>query len=97
MKTYPPYGSFINDIAVVLFKGLLTNIERKIQLFPFTKSGSYNNRDVGSLDAENFFRTLQDIDPKGTGVFRPDDIPSVLAVAEELIDSNLDPNRKVCI
>lgn len=93
MKTYPPYGSFINDIPVVLFEGLLTNIERKIQLFPFTKSGGYNVRAVGSLDAENFFGTFQDIDPKGTGVFRPDDIPSALAVAAELIDSKLDPNR----
>lgn len=39
MKTYPPYGSFINDIPVVLFEGLLTNIERKIQLFPSQKVG----------------------------------------------------------
>lgn len=93
MKTYPPYGSFINDIPVVLFEGLLTNIERKIQLFPFTKSGGYNVRAVGSLDAEIFFGTFQVIDPKGTGVFRPDDIPRALAVAAELIDSKLDPNR----
>ncbi|XP_062608960.1 uncharacterized protein LOC134270730 [Saccostrea cucullata] len=64
-----------------------------MQLFPFTKSGSYNVRAVGSLDVENFFGSFQDIDPKGTGVFRPDDIPSALAVAAELIDSKLDPNR----
>jgi hypothetical protein len=94
-ETFPPQGSFINGIPMVLFEGLLTNIERKIQLFPFTKSGRYNVRAVGSLDVENFFGTFQDIDPKGTGVFRPDDIPSALAVAAELIDSKLDPHRYI--
>ena len=91
--TFPPHGSFIRGIPIVLFEGLLTNIERKIQLFTFTKTGSYNVRAVGSLDIENFFGTFQDIDPKGTGVIRPDDIPAALSVAAELIDVKFDPNR----
>ena len=75
---FPPYDSYVNDIPIVLFEGLLTNIERKIQLYTFTKSGSYNVRSVGSLDIENFFGTFQDIDPKGTGVLNPNDIPMAL-------------------
>lgn len=74
---FPPHGAYARDIPIVLFDGLLTNIERKIQFFRFTKTGSYNVRAVGSLDIDNFFGTFQDIDPKGTGVIRPDDIPAI--------------------
>jgi hypothetical protein len=91
--SFPPYGSYIRGIPTVLFEGLLTNIERKMQLFTFTKTNSYNVRAVGSLDIENFFGTFQDIDPKGTGVIRPDDIPAALNAATELIDVKSDPNR----
>jgi hypothetical protein len=79
----------------VLYEGLLTNIERKIQLFPFTKQGSYNVRAIGSLDIENFFGTFQDLDPRGTGVLTPSDIPTALSVAIELLDAKLNPNRYV--
>jgi hypothetical protein len=75
----------------VLYEGLLTNIERKIQLFPFTKQGSYNVRAIGSLDIENFFGTFQDLDPRGTGVLTPSDIPTALSVAIELLDAKLNP------
>ena len=91
--TFAPHGSYIRGTPIVLFEGLLTNIERKIQLFTFTKTGSYNFRADGSLDIENFFGTSQDIDLKGTGVIRPDDIPTTLSVAAELIDVKFDPNR----
>ena len=90
---FPPPRAFIKGIPVVLFEGLLTNVERKIQLYTFSKSGTYNVRSVGSLDIENFFGTFQDLDPKGTGVLRPDDIPAALSVAVELLDVKLDPNR----
>jgi hypothetical protein len=90
---FPPPCAYIKNIPIVLFEGLLTNIERKIQLYTFAKSGTYNVRSVGSLDIENFFGTFQDIDPKGTGVLRPDDIPMALSVAAELMDAKLDANR----
>jgi hypothetical protein len=92
---FPPYGAYIKDIPIVLYEGLLTNIERKIQLFPFTKQGSYNVRAIGSLDIENFFGTFQDLDPRGTGVLTPSDIPTALSVAIELLDAKLNPNRYV--
>jgi len=47
------------------------------------------------LDIENFFSTFQDIDPRGTGVLRPDDIPSAIGVATELLDARLDPDRYI--
>lgn len=90
---FPPYGSYVGGIPVVLYEGLLTGIERKIQLYPFTKKGTYNTRAIGSLDIENFFSTFQDIDPRGTGVLRPDDIPTALGIAAELLEARLDPNR----
>ncbi|KAL5011712.1 hypothetical protein ScPMuIL_010263 [Solemya velum] len=90
---FPPHGAYIKGIPTVLFEGLLTNIERKIQLYTFSKTGTYNVRSVGSLDIENFFGTFQDLDPKGSGVLRPDDIPAAISVAVELLDVKLDPNR----
>lgn len=60
---FPPYGSHVNDIPIILYEGLLTGIERRLQLYPFTKTGTYNVRAVGSLDIENFFGSFQDIDP----------------------------------
>lgn len=56
---FPPYGAYVKDIPVVLFEGLLTTIERKIQLVTFTKRGCYNVRSVGSFDTENFFGTFK--------------------------------------
>lgn len=52
-------------------------------------------RAVSSLDIENFFGSFQDIDPRASGVLRPDDIPSSISVAVELLDAKLNPNRFV--
>ena len=90
---FPPPGSHVNGIPVVMFEGLMTNIERRIQLFPFVKKGSYNVRALGSLEAENFFSGFQDLDPKGSGVLRPDDVSAAISTACELTEARFDPNR----
>jgi hypothetical protein len=36
---------------------------------------AYNVRALGSLEAENLLGEFQDLNPKGVGVLRPDDIP----------------------
>jgi hypothetical protein len=66
---FPPYGMYINGIPNVMFQGFMTNIERRIQLFPYVKCGSYCPRALGSLEAENLFGQFQDLDPKGTSFF----------------------------
>ena len=83
----------IFPLFFILYEGLLTGIERRIQLFPFTKSGSYNVRCIGCLDIENFFESFQDYDPWGTGVLRPNAIHTAMSVAAELIDARLNPER----
>ena len=80
-NTFPPYGSHIRGVPNVMFKGLLTNIDRRIQLFPYVKSGKYNVRTLGSLEAENFFGEFQDLDPKGTGVIKAEEVPMDLETA----------------
>ena len=90
---FPPYGAYVKDIPVVLFEGLLTNIQQILQLFPFTKSGSYNVRAVRSMEIENFFETFQDIDSERAGVLQPSDIPTALSVAVELLDAQMDSER----
>lgn len=90
---FPPHGSYIKNIPIVLYEGLLTNIERKVQLFPFVKRQCYNVRAISSLDIENFFGTFQEIDPRGTGVLTPQDIPTAVSVAIELLDARLNPER----
>ena len=90
---FPPSGASVKDIPIVLYEGLLTGIERRFQLYPFTKTGTYNLRSVGSLDIENFFGSFQDLDRRGTGVLRPDDIPAAIGVAVELMETRMNPDR----
>ena len=94
---FPPYGAYVNDVPIVLYEGLLTGIERRLQLYPFTRAGTYNVRSIGSLDIENFFGSFQDIDPWGTGVLRPDSIATALSIAVELTEARLNPERYISI
>ena len=40
---------------------------------------------------------IQDLDPKGTGILRADDIPLALGTALYLMHHKLDPERYSCI
>lgn len=90
---FPPPGSHVNSIPIVMFEGILTNIDRRIQLFAEAKNGSYNVRSLGSLDSETFFSTFQDMDPKGSGVLLPDDIPKVMQTASFITQAHFDQER----
>ena len=92
---FPPYGTHVLGVPYVMFEGLMTNVERRIQIIPYVKTGAYNPRALGSLEAENFFGEFQDLDPKGSGVIRPEDIPKAISTACELIEARLDPTRCV--
>jgi hypothetical protein len=63
------------------------------QLFPYVKSGRYNVRALGSLEAENLFGQFQDLDPKGSGVMKSEDIPTALEHACQLLKVRLSPDR----
>lgn len=76
-----------------MFEALMTNIDRRIQLFSFVKGGTYNVRSLGSLEAENFFGEFQDLDPKGCGVLRPDDIPCAIGTVCELLSIRMDDKK----
>lgn len=91
--TFPPYGTHVVGVPHIMFEGILTNVERRIQIIPYIKSGTYNPRSLGSLEAENFFGEFQDLDPRGSGVIRPDDIPKALSTACQLIEARLNPCR----
>ncbi|CAG2217682.1 unnamed protein product [Mytilus edulis] len=93
LNKFPPPGAFIKGIPIVMYEGLLTNIDRRLQLFPFVKTGMYNVRSLGTLEAENLFGAFQDLDPKGSGVIRPDDIPSALSTSCEMLCYRFNKNR----
>ena len=93
LGTFPPPGSHVNTIPIVMFEGILTNIDRKIQLHSAVKSEGYNVRSVSSLDSETFFGSFQDLDPKGSGVLMPDDIPKAIETASYLAEAHLDDER----
>ena len=76
-----------------MFQGFLTNIDRRIQIFPYVKSGMNNVRSLGSLEIENFFGEFQDLDTKGSGVIKAEEIPPALESASQLISTRLLPNR----
>ena len=90
---FPPPGSHIRGVPMVMFEGLMTNIDRRLQLFSYVKKGSYNVRSLGSLEAENLFGQFQDLDPKGTGVIRPDDVPNAISTACELLCYRMDDSK----
>ena len=82
---FPPCGFYVRGIPHVMFQGFLTNIDRRIQIIiPYVKSGAYNVRTLGSLEAENLFGEFQDLDPKGSGVIKAEDIPAALESACQL-------------
>lgn len=93
--SFPPPGSHINGIPYVMFEGLLTNIDRRIQLYAIVKKGTYNVRAPTSLDSENFFGEFQSLDPKGTGVLFPDDVPKAMETAAYILNARVDPNRYI--
>lgn len=74
-NAFSPYETHIRGVPNVMFQGFLTNIERRIQVYPYVKSGAYNVRSLGGLEAENFFGEFQYLDPKGSGVVKAEEIP----------------------
>ncbi|CAC5383533.1 unnamed protein product [Mytilus coruscus] len=95
LNKFPPPGAFIKGIPIVMNEGLLTNIDRRLQLFPFVKPGMYNIRSLGNLEAENLFGAFQDLDPKGSGVIRPDDIPSALSTSCEMLCYRFNKKQRI--
>jgi hypothetical protein len=66
-----------------------------IQLFSFVRNQAYNVRTLGSLEAENLFGEFQDLDPKGVGALRPDDIPIAISTACELLSVRIDAKKSL--
>lgn len=93
-SSFPPYGSHIRGIPLVMFQGFLTNIDRRMQIVPYIKSGTYNVRALGSLEVENFFGQFQDLDPKGSGVLKAEEVPAALESACQLLQTCMRKDRK---
>ena len=93
LAQFPPPGSYVAGMPIIMFEGLLTNIDRRIQLHTLVPGRSYNVRAPNSLDAENFFSEFQDLDPKSSGALLADDIPSAIETASYLMQMRLDPDR----
>ena len=92
---FPPPGSHISDIPEVMFDGIITNSERKMQLYSCVKSGCFNSHTIISLDSENFFLNFEKLDPKGTGTIRPEDIPKAIGTTLEVIQAKMNPDRYI--
>jgi len=90
---FPPPGSHVLGMPIVMFEGILTNIDRRYQLHALVHGNAYNVRAPNTLAVENLFGCFQDLDPKSTGVLLADDIPHAIETASYLIQSRLDPNR----
>ena len=94
---FPPPGNHICGMPVVMFEGFMTNIDRRIQLHALVKGGSYNVWCPNTLDSENFFGEFQSLDPKGSGVLSPDDIPQALEAGSYILHERLNPSRTFCM
>ena len=78
---FPPPGLDMKSMPIVQFEGILCNIDRRLQLYAMVSNSTYNHRAISSLDSETMFSSFQDLDPKGQGILRPDDIPTALGTA----------------
>ena len=56
---FPPPSFVVKDMPMCQFEGMLTNIDRRLQLYSMIEAGSYNQRAISSLDTENFFSAFQ--------------------------------------
>ena len=57
--TFPPPGAYIAGLPITQFEGFMTNVDRRLQLYAFTRAGSFNQRSVTSLDSETMFGSFQ--------------------------------------
>ncbi|CAG2185774.1 unnamed protein product [Mytilus edulis] len=89
---FPLEGRYVKDIPVILFEGLLLHIDRRSQLYTLT-GGSYNTRNIGTLDVENLFGAFQDWDCKITGVLRAEEVPQAMFSACDLYNTRLNEFR----
>jgi hypothetical protein len=89
---FPPPTGYVFDIPIVTYEALLTNLERKMQLYAFVKS--YNPRAISTLDSENFLSLLGNLAPGGKGLaIRPADIPRAMSTASDVAKLYTDPHR----
>ena len=56
---FPPPGYHMRGMPMAQFEGLLTNIDRRFQLYHILKNETYNHRSISSLDCETFFGCFQ--------------------------------------
>ena len=90
---FPPPTRYVRGIPIVTFEGLVSNIERKLQLYAFVPGNMYNVRATGSQEVENFFSTFRDLEPTGKGIPKPDIIPEMLSAVAEVDNFRLDPDK----
>ena len=93
MIVFPPVMSYVNDIPLGNFQGLLLSTERYLQLFALVNEGCFNVRSLGSQQNETFFGSFRDLDPQGAGVLKPDELPRAMSVACQLLEARLDPDK----
>ena len=89
----PPVTSYVKDIPITTFCGMVLASERAIQLHGVVKGGSLNFRALGSNINETYFAGFRDLDPKGSGVLRPDELPRAMSVSCTLLQTRMDQQR----
>ena len=52
--TFPPPGQCVLWLPLAQFEGLLTDIDRRLQLYKLTSKHMFNSRSISSLDSEIF-------------------------------------------
>ena len=57
--TFPPSGKYVAGLPIAQFEGIISNVDRRLQLYALTSKGCYNNRAVSSLDSETLFGSFQ--------------------------------------
>lgn len=56
---FPPPGAYVASLPLAQFEGLMSNVDRRLQLYDMVQTGTYNQRAITSLDSETFFSGFQ--------------------------------------
>jgi hypothetical protein len=56
---FPPPGAYVAGLPMVQYEGLLSNVDRRLQLHDMVQNGAYNQTEITSLVSDTFFSGFQ--------------------------------------
>lgn len=59
LMIFPPPCSYVNNLPIAQFEGILTNVDRRLQLYSMVQTEANNHRSLSSHDKKTFVSPFQ--------------------------------------